>query len=122
MRILHTADWHLGKRLDFYSRIEEQQQVLAEICGIAEKKAVDMVLVAGDLYDTFNPPNDATELLYKTLKKLAKDGKVPFVAIAGNHDSPARVNVADILRRANGIILIGLPLDGCQSLDLEGGS
>jgi len=119
MRILHTADWHLGKRLDFYSRIEEQQQVLAEICGIAEKKAVDLILIAGDLYDTFNPPNDATELLYKTLKKLAKDATIPVIAIAGNHDSPDRVNVANVLARENGIILTGNPTDEVPSFDLD---
>src|SRR5690625_3667256 len=97
MRILHTADWHLGKKLDFYSRLDEQKAVMAEIIQIAEEKAVDMVIIAGDLFDTFNPPNEATELLYKTLKKLAKNGKVPVIAIAGNHDSPDRINVADVI-------------------------
>ncbi len=111
MRILHTADWHLGKRLDYYSRLPEQEEVLKEITHIAREKAVDLVLVAGDLYDTFNPPNEAVELLYKTLKKLTQNGKVPVIGIAGNHDSPDRVNVADVLARENGIILIGRPTD-----------
>src|SRR5699024_3536555 len=121
MRILHTADWHLGKRLDFFSRLDEQGRVLDEIIHHAQTKKVDMVLIAGDLYDTFNPPNEAVELLYKSLKKLAQNGTVPVVAIAGNHDSPDRVNVADVLARENGIILIGNPTDKVPIFQLETG-
>ncbi len=121
MRILHTADWHLGKKLDFYSRLEEQRAVLAEIVNIAEEKEVDLVLLAGDLFDTFNPSNEAAELLYKTLKRLAKDGRVPVIAIAGNHDSPDRINVADVLARECGIIFIGHPTDEVPPFQLEGG-
>lgn len=121
MRILHTADWHLGKRLDFFSRHEEQLEVMAEICQIAEEQEVDMVIVAGDLFDAFNPPVGSTELLYKTLKRLTRNGTVPVVAIAGNHDSPDRVNVADVLARENGIILIGHPTDEVPIFETEGG-
>lgn len=83
MRILHTADWHLGKRLDFYSRLEEQREVLAEICTIADTEEVDLVIVAGDLFDTFQPPAKTTELLYKTLKQLSKNGKRPVITLRG---------------------------------------
>jgi DNA repair protein SbcD/Mre11 len=74
MKILHTSDWHLGKRLDDFSRMEEQQAVLLEICEIAERENVDVVLVAGDLFDTFNPPTEAVDLFYKTLKRLTNNG------------------------------------------------
>ena len=70
MKILHTADWHLGKRLQEYSRLEEQKEVLQEIVDIAENEDVDLVLLAGDIFDSFNPNHEAVELLYKTLKKL----------------------------------------------------
>jgi len=56
MRILHTGDWHLGKRLEDFSRLEEQQVVMNEICEIADREQADIVLVSGDIYDTFNPP------------------------------------------------------------------
>lgn len=121
MRILHTADWHLGKRLDFFSRHEEQLEVMAEICQIAKDQEVDMVIVAGDLFDAFNPPVGSTELLYKTLKQLTRNGTIPVVAIAGNHDSPDRVNVADVLARENGIIFIGNPTDEVPTFETEGG-
>ncbi|HUH36291.1 MAG TPA: exonuclease SbcCD subunit D [Moheibacter sp.] len=109
MKILHTADWHLGKRLDFFSRMEEQSEVMDEICTIADREAVDMVIVAGDLFDAFNPSTEAIDLLYKTLKKLTNDGKRAVIAIAGNHDSPALIDAPDTLARACGIIMIGYP-------------
>ncbi|MBK5195556.1 MAG: exonuclease subunit SbcD, partial [Proteiniphilum sp.] len=109
MKILHTADWHLGKRLDDYSRMEEQQTVLREICEIADREQVDAVLVAGDLFDTFNPPTEAVDLMYRTLKRLTADGRRPVIAIAGNHDSPDRIEAPDPLARACGIIFAGYP-------------
>lgn len=121
VRILHTADWHLGKRLDSISRMQEQIQVLNEICDLADAQNVDLVLIAGDLFDTFNPPVEAVELFYKTLRRLAKDGKRPVIAIAGNHDSPDRVDATDPLAKACGIILIGHPNAVVAPFELEGG-
>ncbi len=109
MKILHTADWHLGKRLDHYSRHEEQCAVLVEITGIVEQEAVDVVLIAGDLFDTFNPPAESTELFYRTLKRLSGDGQRVVIAIAGNHDSPDRIEAPDPLARACGILFAGYP-------------
>ncbi|MBZ4652223.1 MAG: repair exonuclease [Proteiniphilum sp.] len=121
MRILHTADWHLGKRLDDFSRLEEQREVLEEICDLAEREAADVVLVAGDLFDTFNPPTEAVDLLYKTLKRLSADGRRPVIAIAGNHDSPNRIEAPDPLARACGIIFAGYPHSVVPPFTLESG-
>lgn len=109
MRILHTADWHLGKRLENFSRLPEQQAVLEEICRIAEEQSVDVVLIAGDLFDTFNPSSEAVELFYKTVKRLAGNGSRAVIAIAGNHDSPERIEAPDPLARECGIIFAGFP-------------
>lgn len=109
MKILHTADWHLGKRLDNFSRLDEQREVLQEICEIAEREAVDAVIIAGDLFDSFNPSAEATELLYSTLHRLSGNGKRAVIAIAGNHDSPERIEVPDALARACGIVFVGFP-------------
>jgi exonuclease SbcD len=109
MKILHTADWHIGKKLDQYSRLEEQRLVLAEICEIAENENVDAVVVAGDLFDNFNPSSEATELLYTTLHRLSANGSRAVIAIAGNHDSPERIQVPDALARVCGIIFVGFP-------------
>lgn len=109
MKILHTADWHLGKRLDNFSRLEEQIKVMNEIVQIAEQENVDLVLIAGDLFDAFNPSVEAVELFYKTLKRLSNNGNRPVVAIAGNHDSPNLIDAPNPLARECGIILIGHP-------------
>jgi DNA repair protein SbcD/Mre11 len=109
MKILHTADWHLGKRLDRFSRIEEQVLVMQEISAIADEENADMILVAGDLFDNFNPGVEAVELFYKTLKSLSRNGSRPVIAISGNHDSPNLIDAPDPLARECGIILIGHP-------------
>ncbi len=120
MKILHSADWHLGKRLDYYSRFEEQMEVMEEICQIAERENVDMVLVAGDLFDAFNPSTEAIELMYKTLKRLTNNGKRPVIAIAGNHDSPGMIDAPDPLARECGIVMIGYPNATVQTFALPG--
>jgi DNA repair protein SbcD/Mre11 len=120
MKILHTADWHIGKRLDNFSRMEEQRLVLAEICEIAESEEVDAVVVAGDLFDNFNPSSEATELLYTTLHRLSANGTRVVVAIAGNHDSPERIQVPDALARVCGIIFVGFPNTEVQKFCTQG--
>ena len=103
MKILHTADWHLGKRLQEYSRLEEQKLVMDEICQIADRENIDLVLLAGDIFDTFNPAHEAVELLYRTLRRLSKNGTRPILAISGNHDSTQFVEAPDPLARELGI-------------------
>ncbi|NGM65183.1 exonuclease SbcCD subunit D [Sphingobacterium sp. SGR-19] len=121
MKILHTSDWHLGKRLDYFSRLEEQRAVLTEICEIADEESVDAVIVAGDLFDAFNPPVEAVELLYKTLRQLSREGQRPVIAIAGNHDSADRIDAPDVLARECGIIFIGYPQATIQPFHTKNG-
>jgi exonuclease SbcD len=121
MKIMHTGDWHLGKRLERFDRMDEHTAVMEEICQIAEAEAVDAVLVAGDLYDTFNPPTEAVQLLYRTLKRLARDGRRPVIAIAGNHDSPDRIEAPDPLASECGIIFAGYPQTHVRPFQLPGG-
>lgn len=121
MKLLHTSDWHLGKRLEDFSRIEEQQAVLQEICEIADREQVDAIIVAGDLFDTFNPPTEAVDLFYKTLKRLSNNGRRPVIAIAGNHDSPDRIEAPDPLARECGIIFAGYPNSIVPQFELESG-
>ena len=119
IKILHTADWHLGKKLDSFSRLEEQILVMNEIIEIADQQQVDLVLIAGDLFDNFNPSVEAVELFYKTLKRLSNNGKRPVVAISGNHDSPSLIDAPDPLARECGIILIGYPNAKIQEFELN---
>jgi len=121
MKILHTADWHLGKYLGVISRHQEQVAVLEEICALADAEDVDAVIVAGDLFDAFNPPVESVELMYKTLKRLAKNGERAVVAIAGNHDSPERIEAPDPLARECGIIFAGYPQSKVSPFSLTDG-
>jgi exonuclease SbcD len=121
MKILHTADWHLGKKLDHFSRFKEQQEVLAEICEIADREAVDAVLIAGDLFDHANPSIEAIELFYKQLKRLSKNGHRPVIGIAGNHDAPDRIEAPDPLAKASGIFLLGYPHSHLKPIALDTG-
>ena len=121
MKILHTADWHLGKRLDNFSRLPEQVMVLDEICEIADREDVDAVIVAGDLFDSVNPPIEAIELFYKALKRLSRDASRLVVAIAGNHDSPDRIESPDPLARECGIVFAGYPNTEVPAFSLDSG-
>ncbi|MDA8335539.1 MAG: exonuclease subunit SbcD [Peptococcaceae bacterium] len=109
MRFLHTADWHLGRTLEGRSRQKEQEDFLNELCRLADAEKADAVLVAGDVFDSVNPPAAAEQLFYDALDELAAGGARAVVVVAGNHDSPERLVAASPLARRHGIALFGLP-------------
>lgn len=109
MRILHTADWHFGRLLEGRDRRIEQAAFVDELCQIVEDKQIDLVVIAGDVYDSVNPPAWAEELYYEALERLSAEGKRGVVVIAGNHDQPERVRAASPLAHKHGIVLLGLP-------------
>lgn len=109
MRILHTGDWHLGKNLEGHSRLDEQEAFLEDFVKIVEDNEIDLVLIAGDVYDSSNPPARAEKLFYDTLKKLSKNGERITLVIAGNHDNPERLIAAGPLAMEHGIIMVGTP-------------
>lgn len=109
MRILHTADWHLGKNLEGHSRLDEQEKFLSDFVDIVEENNIDLVLIAGDIYDSSNPPARAEKLFYDTLKRLSKNGERLTIVISGNHDSPERLVAAWPLAMEHGVIMVGTP-------------
>lgn len=109
MRIIHTGDWHLGKNLEGFSRMDEQEAFLNDFVEIVKENKADLVLIAGDIYDSSNPPARAEKLFYDTLKKLSQDGERISLIIAGNHDNPERLIAAGPLARDHGIIMVGNP-------------
>jgi exonuclease SbcD len=121
LRILHTSDWHLGKKLDGFTRLDEQKEVMDEICRIADEKDVHLVVCAGDIFDVFNPPAEATELFYRTVKRLSKNGERPVIIIAGNHDMPERIEAPDPLARECGILFSGFPNTTIPIFSLDSG-
>ncbi|UNK20045.1 exonuclease SbcCD subunit D C-terminal domain-containing protein [Paenibacillus sp. N3/727] len=108
MRILHTGDWHLGRTLEGRSRLAEQEAFLDELVRMADDQHADLILMAGDVYDSVNPPAAAEQLFYDAAARLT-DGGRPLVVIAGNHDQPERVSSVTPLVAKRGITLVGLP-------------
>ncbi|AGX42228.1 exonuclease SbcCD subunit D [Clostridium saccharobutylicum] len=109
MRILHTADWHLGKNLEGQSRMDEQEQFLNDFVDIVQENNIDLIMIAGDIYDNPNPPARAEKMFYDTLKRISKNGERLTLVISGNHDNPDRLVAAGPLARDHGIIMVGTP-------------
>ncbi|WP_312701418.1 exonuclease SbcCD subunit D [Sedimentibacter sp.] len=107
MRILHTSDWHLGKSLEGSSRMDEQESFLNDFAETVKENNIDMVIIAGDVYDSANPPARAEKMFYDTLKKLSAEGERITLIIAGNHDNPERLIAAGPLAKDHGIIMLG---------------
>ncbi len=100
MRLLHTADWHLGRSFHGASLLEHQAAFLTWLADLAREERVDAVMVAGDLYDRALPPAEAVALAGEGLQQLAGDGR-QVVVISGNHDSAPRLSfAARLLERA----------------------
>ncbi len=111
MKFLHTSDWHLGKKLEGYSRIEEQKLFLQELYNIVDDEKIDIIIISGDIYDTGNPPSVAEELFYEGVTNLTDNKDRLVVIIAGNHDNPDRLNALVPLTLSRGIIIVGYPYD-----------
>ncbi|WP_181348392.1 exonuclease SbcCD subunit D [Thalassobacillus sp. CUG 92003] len=105
MRILHTADWHLGKIVNQVHMTHDQQAILDHALDVIKEYEPDAVVVAGDLYDRSVPPKEAVELLNHILTRLIKDRDVPVLAISGNHDSPDRLEFGNQLFKSQGLYL-----------------
>jgi len=116
MRILHTSDWHFGRNIENFSRQQEQEAFSKELVKIATEEKVDLCIVAGDVFDSFNPPIWAQKLYYETLKNLTDNG-VGVVVAAGNHDSPQGLCSAESLARSCGVVMCEYPLSVAETGD-----
>lgn len=102
MKILHTSDWHLGQKFLHFDRIEEHQLALNWLFECIQKEQVEMLIIAGDVFDIGNPPNYARQIYYRFLTKLRSTTCRHIIVIGGNHDSPAMLNApADLLKTLN---------------------
>ena len=107
MKILHTADWHLGAKTDKRDRIKEQQKVMSEICEIADSEDVDIVLVCGDAFHNSIPSSEAEDLFFETIDRLSSRGNRVVVVLAGNHDDPRRLEANTHFAKKHNIVLVG---------------
>ena len=104
MKLIHLSDLHLGKRVNDFSMLEDQQYILAEILQIIDREEPDGVLIAGDVYDKSVPSAEAVALLDDFLVRLSKRELRIFV-ISGNHDSPERMAFGGRLMERSGVHL-----------------
>lgn len=95
MKIVHTSDWHIGKKLMGRDRGEEFKAVLGEIGDICRREEADLLLVAGDVFDTYTPSAEAEEIFYSSVKNIASTCAV--LIISGNHDDYVRLTAAQAL-------------------------
>ncbi|HEV8065486.1 MAG TPA: exonuclease subunit SbcD, partial [Acidimicrobiales bacterium] len=109
MRLLHTSDWHVGKTLRGLSRLEEQQAVLGEIVAVAAAEEVDLVVVAGDVFETAAPSPEAQRLAWQTLLQLRALGAQVLV-VAGNHDNAQVFEALRPVFAGAGITVLGRPV------------
>lgn len=107
MKILHTADWHLGKIVQGTSMLEDQKSILQQLIQQIDVLKPDVIIVAGDLYDRSLPPVEAVTLLDETFEAIVKERKIPLLAIAGNHDSTSRIDFGSNLFSESGLYVQG---------------
>lgn len=107
VKILHTSDWHVGRRIRGRDRSDEHAAVLSEIAGLAAEHRVDLTVVAGDVFDTSSPTPAAEEIVWRTLLELSS--VAPVLVVSGNHDSPARLDAVSPLLEMGGISVVGAP-------------
>lgn len=91
MRFLHTADWHVGKKLASYDLLSDHQAIFQEILHIAKNEQVDGIVIAGDLYDRSLPASESVAFLNRLLYQWNMVEKIPLFVISGNHDSAVRL-------------------------------
>ncbi len=106
MKILHTSDWHLGQNFMGKSREEEHYAFLSWLKETLRREKIDVLIVAGDIFDTSTPPNYALELYYNFLKELSNTSCRYIIITAGNHDSIATLKAPQQLLRALNVYVV----------------
>jgi exonuclease SbcD len=106
-RVIHTADWHLGKLLGEASRQEEHDRFFQFLLESIEAHEVDALVIAGDVFDSANPPQRAVSQYYTFLSQLLRIGNCRVILTAGNHDSPGHLDAPKEILRALGAYVVG---------------
>ncbi len=106
MKILHTSDWHIGRQFHNVSLLEDQRHVLNQIIDIAHEQHVDVILIAGDIYDRSVPPSHAVALLDDVLDRI-NQLKIPVILISGNHDGAERLSFGSAQLAQSGVHILG---------------
>ena len=122
MKIVHTSDWHVGRRWKGIQRQDEMEAVLDNLSTFIEKESIDLILHTGDIFDSRNPPADADRLVNEFFLRVGKAG-ARMVVIAGNHDDPRRLDARGLLTRFANVEMLGEPRSAADGgvLNIEAG-
>jgi len=120
MKILHTADWHLGKIVNDFSMLDDQTHYLTKLIETLKEKDIDAIIMAGDLYDRSLPPKEAVTLANRTLTRMVKELGVPVFVIAGNHDSNERIEYAAELLADSRLYIEGTLKTAIRKVSFQG--
>lgn len=107
MRILHTSDWHLGISFHHKSLLEEQKECIEQIIALADEEEIDVLLLAGDVFDSRVASSEAIALYSSAVTRLCQQRKKEMVVIAGNHDGAARLSSCSALLEKSGLYVTG---------------
>ena len=113
MKIVHTSDWHVGRRWKGIQRLDEMEAVLNHLAEFIEREAVDLVLHSGDIFDSRNPPAEAERLVNRFFVRVGRAG-AHMVVIAGNHDDPQRLDARSLLAEYANVQILGRPRSAQQ--------
>ena len=119
MRILHTADWHLGKVVNEFSMLDLQKEYLTKLMNKIKELEIDLLIMAGDLYDRAIPPKEAVSLANEVFTKLTQDLNIPVLVIAGNHDSNERLEYGSSLLAASNLYIEGTSKDKIRKVEID---
>ena len=111
MKVLHTSDWHIGRVLYGRKRYDEFRALLNWLAELIEEQNIDILLVAGDVFDNSTPSNHAQELYYRFLCRVAASSSRRVVVTAGNHDSPSFLNAPRELLKSLNVHVVGCASD-----------
>ena len=124
MKIVHTSDWHIGRRWKGIQRLDELEAVLDHLAAFIEKESVDLVLHSGDVFESRNPPAEAEQLVNRFLVRVGRSG-AQMLVIAGNHDDPLRLDARSLLTELVNVQILGRPRPasrgGTRTLETRGG-
>jgi exonuclease SbcD len=108
MKIVHTSDWHVGRRWKGIQRLDELEAVLEHLAAFIERESVDLVLHTGDVFESRNPPAEAERLVNRFLVRVGRSG-AQMIVIAGNHDDPLRLDARSLLTELVNVQILGRP-------------
>ena len=120
MKILHTSDWHLGRTLHGYSLIEDQAYMLDQLIEYMIQEKIELLIIAGDVYDKSLPNEDAVALFNQFISQVIGRLEIPTVIIAGNHDSNTRIHFGSELFASKHLYIVGECEKGYQQVTIEG--